>query len=526
MNRVRAIACAALVCAVLAVFPVTQALAIPRDVAVARGMVWANYKRIEVKTGKVVYGVPYSQKAWALESGDPVPTSTATPSTAGYRTDCSGFVSLCWNLRDSYGRPYSASTADFGAKGSTKFRQITKAELQPGDMMLASAVWGATSPHAILFTGWADAGHTTFWALEQTTTSSHDGTILRIRPYGQAYYRPYRYSGIEDDFVDCEERISGADRYATAAAAVDMAFPATTTPSVDTVVVASGENWPDALGGAALAGAVDGPMLLTAGKSLPAATAAELARLKPRRIFVLGGEKTVSAAVQTKLAAYAPVVTRLGGPDRFYTSALVARQAVAEAKVSTHTPPASRTVETAFLATGLNFPDALAASPLSAKTSRPILLTLKDTVPAPVATALRDMHIKNVVILGGPASVSPAVENSLKKAGYSVSRIAGPDRYTTAIAVANYGATLPGMSWKRLGVASGTAFADALSGGAAQGRGGSLLVLTLGNSLDPGVAATVAAHRADIGRARVFGGIVTITQKTRAALATVLRTTQ
>jgi len=131
------------------------------------------------------------------------------------------------------------------------------------------------------------------------------------------------------------------------------------------------------------------------------------------------------------------------------------------------------------------------------------------------------------VILGGPASVSPAVEAALVKQGYKVSRIADANRYSTAIRIARFGASMGvGLQWDNIGVASGSAFADALSGGAAQGRTGSLLVLTPGTSLDPGVRALIAENHASIKRARVFGGIKTITQNTRASLAGVLRTGQ
>ncbi len=501
------------------------ASAITRDTAIARGKVWLNYTWVDPKTGATRTSVPYSQAKWALESGAPVPTSTPSPSIAGYRTDCSGFVSMCWNLRDGQGRPYSSSTWEFGNNNSSlyKIRQISKGELQPGDMLLASAKWGAKYPHAIIFAGWSKPDMSEYWALEQTTSSSHDGTVLRTRPYGQAYYRPFRLEGIEEDFADCQTRVTGADRYSTAAAASNAAFPASTTASVPALVIASGENWPDALGGAALSGAVRGPLLLTAAKTLPAATAAEIVRLKPGRIYVLGGEPTVSSTVVSKIAGVVPgtPITRVGGPNRYDVAASVGRIAVGEARAK------GSVIETAFVATGLTFPDALAASPLSAKTAYPILLTKPNALmPAPAA-ALRDLKIKNVVILGGPASVSPTVEAALAKQGYKVTRIADANRYSTAIKIARFGAGMGvGLKWDEIGVASGAAFADALSGGAAQGQTGSLLVLTPGGSLDPGVRALIAENHAAIQRARVFGGIKTITQNTRAALAGVLRTGQ
>ena len=87
-------------------------------------------------------------------------------------------------------------------------------------------------------------------------------------------------------------RLSGADRYATAAAISAATFK----PGVPVVYLATGLNFPDALAGAAAAGGNGGPLLLV-GSTMPAATAAELARLKPARIVILGSTTVVSAAV-------------------------------------------------------------------------------------------------------------------------------------------------------------------------------------------------------------------------------------
>jgi len=88
-------------------------------------------------------------------------------------------------------------------------------------------------------------------------------------------------------------RLAGADRYATAAAISAATFA----PGVDVVYLAIGTNFPDALAGAAAAGHKGGPLLLVAGDSLPPATRAELARLKPARIVILGSTSVVSSAV-------------------------------------------------------------------------------------------------------------------------------------------------------------------------------------------------------------------------------------
>jgi hypothetical protein len=171
-----------------------SALAISRETTLARGRVWLNAVRVDPATKKTTVGVPYSQSRWALENGSAAPTSTPY---AGYRTDCSGFASLCWNLRNSSGKPYSTSTYEMGKNNSPYFKltAIRQSELMPGDLILKSTVWytGSGGGHAIIFAGWSKSDMSEYWALEQTSP----GTKYSKRPYGQSGYRPFRFNGIE-----------------------------------------------------------------------------------------------------------------------------------------------------------------------------------------------------------------------------------------------------------------------------------------------------------------------------------------
>ncbi len=482
--------------------------AIPRDVVLARGNVW------------VLKNTPYSQARYAYENGSLVATSAVNPSSLGFRTDCSGFVSMCWNLRRADGSPLNLDTA--GLDSSTYATAITKSQLQPGDLMLRAKDKAPNgSGHAVLFVRWDDVAQTKYWAYEEQGTKT--GTVANLRTYAsdtKGYFLPYRYKGMDPDYGDVQTNVSGANRYETAVAAVGLSFPTTTTVSVPVVVLASGVSWPDALGGAALAGAFKGPLLLTDPTSLPSATRASIVRLKPQRVFLLGGEAAVSSAVESAIASMGVSVTRVNGSNRYMVSSAIARAAVAQARLDKHV------VDTAYLSTGQNFPDALAASPVSAKTRRPILLTEKDSLTQSTRSVLRDLGIKKVVILGGTASVSATVEAQLKAAGISVSRIEGATRYNTAINVAHHGVALGvGMSWKSLGLASGESFADALPGGVAQGQSGtgSVVLLTAGSALNRDVARELDEHRDAIGLLRVFGGSSVIGASTRAAAAAVLR---
>ena len=112
----------------------------------------------------------------------------------------------------------------------------------------------------------------------------------------------------------------------------------------------------------------------------------------------------------------------------------------------------------AILAYGENYPDALAAVPLAKKQNAPILLTDKDSLNPKTSTALQDLKVKTVYVVGGTAVISAAVENQLTTAGYSVKRIAGQDKYDTAIKIAEELGDV-----REVAVTTGDDYADALS---------------------------------------------------------------
>ena len=483
-------------------------------------MAWVNYTR--TVSGKKVTGVPYSQSKWALENGTPVAASVTDPSTVGYRTDCSGFASLCWNLRDSKGRPYSESTATFGANGSKKYFQITKAQLIPGDMILASAVWGAPGPHAIIFDGWVDAAQTQFWAMEQTSSSSHNGTILHARSWADAVarkFRAYRYSELEAPYTDVEENISAADPYQSAAAACDAVYPPSAkSATVPAMVIASGAVQGDQVTAASLAGAVGGPVLLVAPTSLPASTTAEIKRLKPKRIYVMGSSDIVSDAVVKAITALGPTVTRVAGHTTIQVASSAIQYTVAEDSANRHA------ADTAYIATAHGISDSLAVSPILAKTGRPILFADLDSMRSYTLRALKASKIKKLVLLGGTGSISTKQEKALKKLGYKTSRVYGANGSKTSLAIANHALSLKiGFQWKSMGITSKTSCTDSLAWAYANGTAGFMYLMTPTAKLDGSVKSAAISHRTAVGKARVYGGAGAVSDAARKALATALR---
>jgi SpoIID/LytB domain protein len=268
-------------------------------------------------------------------------------------------------------------------------------------------------------------------------------------------------------------RISGADRYQTAAA-VAAKFGS----GVPVAYVASGASFADALAGAARAGALGGPILLTATGSLPRATADALRAAKPARIVVLGGSSVVSSSVLTALKPLATTgdVTRVSGPDRYGTAAQISSQSFAPG------------VGAVYVASGDAFPDALAGAAVAAASQAPVLLTRAGQLPPATAKELDRLKPVSIVVLGGESAVSNSVKDQIAAfaQGGGVLRISGADRYETASAVAS--TLLPDATSAY--VANGLQFPDALAGAALAGRNGSPVLLTAPRSL-PG--ATVAA---------------------------------
>ncbi|GAA1055303.1 hypothetical protein GCM10017608_24240 [Agromyces luteolus] len=259
------------------------------------------------------------------------------------------------------------------------------------------------------------------------------------------------------------ERAGGADRYLTS---VELA--ARFDRGVGDVWLATGEDFPDGLAASAVAGARGGPVLLTRSTRLPGPVGAELSRLAPRRVWVMGGEAAVSNGVVDAVRAILPDadVERVAGVDRFATAAELARRFFDDA-------PA------VFAATGTNFPDALAAGPAAAGEGAPTLLVTRTAVPTATEVQLRRLHPPVVHVVGGPDVVSDTVATRIAEiTGGSVERIAGVDRYATAAAVADrfFAATTPSLV-----LATGSKFPDSIAAGAVAGdRQSPLLLVTPG----------------------------------------------
>lgn len=248
-------------------------------------------------------------------------------------------------------------------------------------------------------------------------------------------------------------RASGADRYAVAVSISRAAYPA---GSVPVVYVASGANFPDALSAAPAASLRGGPLLLVQPTGVPSNVLAEVKRLKPKKIIVVGGQGSVSTAVMQKLATVQPNIARRAGVDRYDAS----RTVVADAWAATG-------AKTVYIATGATFPDALSAGAAAGARSAPVLLVngSRSSLDAPTLALLRSLGTTTVHIVGGKASVSAGIQAQLAKL-MTVGRYDGADRFAVSanLNVNSFKGTAPAVY-----LANGFVFPDALAGAAAAG---------------------------------------------------------
>ncbi len=309
------------------------------------------------------------------------------------------------------------------------------------------------------------------------------------------YVSGYEVAPPEDLLV---QDLEGASRYGTALEVSLDAFP----EGAGSVVIATGENYPDALGGSALAGVLEAPILLTTSSTLLPAVADEIERLGAREVYVLGGTNALSDDVMADLDALIGAqegrVIRIGGANRYRTAELIAAEVVDILGEGYEGE--------AFVATGENFADALAASPLAAYAGMPVYLAPQPVISDQTIDAMEAAGVTDVVLLGGEAALPKEVGVVILKAGMSAVRIDGVNRYQTAAKVAEYGVDTMGMDWEGVAIATGETFADALSGGASQGAYGSVMLLT-GKTVLPTSTATVLSDNAgDITYLRFLGG--------------------
>ena len=231
-------------------------------------------------------------------------------------------------------------------------------------------------------------------------------------------------------------RVGGADRYETSLLAANQLEVFSDEP-LDTVVLVSGERWTDAVIAAPLAGTHNAPVLLTPPNELRPDALEFIRRAGITKAIIVGSASSdpthgpglgVRTPVATALDDAGVRLERIAGNHRYATSVAVARQI---------TPGVMPWLgRTAIVASGEIFADALVAGPFAVRGTHPVLLNPAGKLHRDVAGYLVEADIEHVVLMGGTAALSEAVEESIRELEIDVTRLAGADRYDTAVEAA------------------------------------------------------------------------------------------
>ncbi len=338
-------------------------------------------------------------------------------------------------------------------------------------------------------------------------------------------------------------RIAGVNRFDTAVQVSQKMWPTASAPydalldaagsassfSPTGCVLATGRGFADALAaGAWIAknGANEDkmPILLTDPDGLSPVTAAEIIRLAsgrndtkiPFTVYVLGGPSTISDNVVTQVRGLrtskwtkaASSVERIAGANRFETAALVgAKEAASPSGIG----------DTAFIANGFSYADALSAGPVAARADGPLLLVERDTIPSATGAFLQSHPGITKAVIVGDSSVSAGVASALAAPPYSldVTRVAGANRYETSRKLAEWGVTHYGMLPFSEIVVTGTGYADGLSAAGLSAFMRAPVLQTPSSTLSPQITAFFATWPTLV-PSYLIGGTASISAATEA----------
>ncbi|MGG3467847.1 cell wall-binding repeat-containing protein [Neobacillus pocheonensis] len=258
------------------------------------------------------------------------------------------------------------------------------------------------------------------------------------------------------------KRLDGADRFAVAVNVSKEGWP----NGSNTVILANYLAFADALAASPLAFKENAPILLTGATSLNQNTMDEITRLHAIRVILVGGPGSISDSIIEKLKQMGiQTIERIGGADRFEVSFHIAEQLDRK--------------DTAIMANGLKFPDALAIAPYAAMNGYPILLSQDNSLPAKTQEAIQKLGFSKTIIVGGEGSVSANVASKLP----NPLRIGGADRFEVSSNIVKQ----LNMNTSKAFLATGMTFADALTGSVLAAKQNAPLLLMHPTTVPPSI---------------------------------------
>lgn len=281
-----------------------------------------------------------------------------------------------------------------------------------------------------------------------------------------------------------------------------------------TVVVATADGYRDALAATALAGRLDAPVLITPKGKLASQTKAELQRLKPSKVIVIGGEAVISKNCFTQIKAVCSNTVRVSGKTGSAT-------AVAAYKAG------SNWSSTCIISTSNSFKDALSIAPYAYAMGAPIFLvepnktSWKRTLSDTTLRAIDAGNFTRAIIVGGDKAVPESVEQQIwyGTAVSDIRRLSGNNALETSAAIARWSIE-NGMSFAHKTFATTTGYKDALCGAALAGKQKSVLILVDENinKISPEYGFEFSYMNADLfsgneTHGHILGGRAVISQK-------------
>lgn len=240
------------------------------------------------------------------------------------------------------------------------------------------------------------------------------------------------------------ERVDAKNRFETAKKIKDSEFA-----DAKTAVVVNSNEFADSISATNISNGKS-PILYTQSQKLDNLTKEALNGVK--KVYITGGEKSVSSKVVDELNAMGIEVVRVKGNDRYEVNAKSAK--------TSH--PVSDKKQNVVIASGENFADSISSTSLAKKKNAPVLLVKKNEIPTSIKQYLNSFKKKgllgDITLVGGENSISKFVERELSKLA-NVTRISGSDRYQTSVKVAK----LVSAKTDKAIVASGEKFVDVLA---------------------------------------------------------------
>ncbi|MGG7058014.1 cell wall-binding repeat-containing protein [Clostridium tertium] len=284
------------------------------------------------------------------------------------------------------------------------------------------------------------------------------------------------------------ERIYGSTRYETSYNLFDKGWS-----SSDTVILASGVDYPDALTATPLAGKYNAPILLSRNTTLDAQPELKSTLINKgvKNVIIIGGQTAIPQVIQNQISALGINVRRIGGSDRYETSALIAKEVgVNNGEV--------------VLAYGLSFADGLSIASVAASKQMPILLTRTDSIPNATANFINSNNINKTYVVGSTTVISNSVVSQTK----NPERLGGLNRYETNSIIFNKFKSE--IDLNTIYIASGLAFPDALSSSALAAKNGNFVLLSNIRQVEGTVKNIISEIKPSLNNVYVLGSNVVI----------------